>query len=191
MSKVIRSTTFALSFGYIAFGIVALILFAAPLWYAWQVTIEDGRADILHAEMQRLTDVFNREGAPGLKTFIDTRVGMQLPAERMLMLADSSLRRIAGNLPQWPRGVPAQAGLYTVTVDLSGVPTESVVVRAALPGGYNLLVGRDVARFAPLTRHFWTGLGGAVAVLSIVGVLGGVLIRQAILTRINSIRQTV
>ena len=191
MSKVIRSTTFTLSVGFIAFGIVALILFAAPLWYAWQVTVEDGRSEILHADTQRLTDVFNREGAPGLKTFIDTRVGMQLPAERILMLADSSLHRIAGNLPQWPRTVPERPGLYTVTLDLSGVPTESVVVRAVLPGGYNLLVGRDVARFAPLTRHFWTGLGGAIAVLSIVGVLGGVLIRQAILVRINSIRQTV
>ena len=191
MSKVIRSTTFALSFGYIAFGFVALILFAAPLWYAWQVTIEDGRSEILRADTQRLTDVFHREGAPGLKTFIDTRVGMQLPAERILLLADASMRRIAGNLKQWPDSVPAQPGLYTVTLDLGGAPTESVVVRTALPGGYNLLVGRDVARFANLTRHFWTGLGGAVAVLSIVGVLGGVLIRQAILARINSIRQTI
>lgn len=196
MSKVIgsttfRSTTFALSFGYIAFGIVALVLFAAPLWYAWEVTVEDGRSEILHADTQRLADVFHREGAVGLKTFIDARVGMQLPAERILLLADSSLRRISGNLPVWPKTVPAQPGLYTVILDLSGVPTQSVVVRTVLPGGYNLLVGRDVAKFAPLTRHFWTGLGGAVAVLSIAGMLGGVLIRRAILARIHSIRQTV
>jgi signal transduction histidine kinase len=191
MTKVIRSTTFTLSVGYIAFGIVALVLFAAPLWYAWQVTVEDGRSEILHADAQRLTDVFHREGAPGLKAFIDARVGMQLPSERILLLADSSLHRVAGNLPQWPPSVPAPPGLYTVTMDLGGIPTQSVVVRSALPGGYSLLVGRDVARFAPLTRHFWTGLGGALAVLSIVGVLGGVLIRQAILARINSIRQMV
>jgi signal transduction histidine kinase len=191
VSKVIPSTTFALSFGYIAFGVVALILFAAPLWNAWQVTVEDGRSEILHADAQRLADVFNREGASGLKAFIDARVGMQLPGERILLLADSSLHRVAGNLPQWPKTLPSQPGLYTVTVDLGGTPTESVIVRTALPEGYNLLVGRDVARFAPLTRHFWTGLGGALAVLSIVGVLGGVLIRQAILARINSIRQTV
>jgi signal transduction histidine kinase len=191
MSKVIRSTTFALSFGYIAFGVVALVLFAAPLWYAWQVTMEDGRSDILHADTQRLTDVFHREGATGLKTFIDARVGMQLPAERILLLADGSLHRIAGNLTQWPATVPAQPGMYTVTLDLSGNPTESVVVRTALPGGYNLLVGRDVAKFAPLTRHFWSGLAGALVVLSIAGVLGGVMIRRAILARIHSIRQTV
>ena len=191
MSKVIRSTTFALSFGYIAFGIVALVLFAAPLWYAWEVTVEDGRSEILHADTQRLTDVFHREGALGLKSFIDARVGMQLPAERILLLADSSLHRVSGNVPVWPAALPAQPGLYTVVLDLGGIPTESVVVRTALPGGYNLLVGRDVAKFAPLTRHFWTGLAGAVAVLSIAGVLGGVLIRRAILARIHSIRQTV
>ena len=191
MSKVIRSTTFALSVGYIAFGIVALVLFAAPLWYAWQVTMEDGRSDILHADTQRLTDVFHREGATGLKSFIDARVGMQLPGERILMLADGSLHRIAGNLQQWPATVPVQPGMYTVTLDLSDRPTESVVVRTALPGGYSLLVGRDVARFAPLARHFWSGLAGAIVVLSIAGVLGGVLIRRAILARIHSIRQTV
>ena len=191
MSKVIRSTTFALSFGYIAFGIVALVLFAAPLWYAWEVTVEDGRSEILHADMQRLTDVFHREGAIGLKTFIDARVGMQLPAERILLLADSSLHRISGNLTEWPATLAAQPGTYNVILDLSGVPTQSVVVRATLPGGYNLLVGRDVAKFAPLTRHFWTGLAGAIVVLSIAGVLGGVMIRRAILARIHSIRQTV
>ena len=191
MSKVIRSSAFVLSFGYIAFGIAALILFAAPLWHAWQVTVEDGRAEILHSDTQRLTDVFQREGAPGLKTFIDTRVGMRIAGDRILLLADSSMRRLAGNLPQWPQTVPLKPGMYTVIVDLGGHPTECVIVRTVLPGGYNLLVGRDVARFAPLARHFWTGLAGAIAVLSIVGVLGGVLIRRELLARIHSIRQTV
>ncbi len=111
------------------------MLFAAPLWYAWQVTMEDGRSEILHADTQRLTDVFHREGAAGLKTFIDARVGMQLPAERILMLADASLAPVAGNLTQWPSSVPAQPGLYTVTLDLSGVPTQSVVVRTGASGG--------------------------------------------------------
>jgi signal transduction histidine kinase len=191
MSKVIRSSAFALSFGYIAFGIAALILFAAPLWHAWQVTVEAGRSEILHADTVRLTDVFQREGAPGLKTFIDARVGMQIAGDRILLLTDASLHRLAGNLAQWPQDVPAKPGMYTVTANLGGHLTECVFVRTALPGGYNLLVGRDVARFAPLTRHFWSGLAGAIAVLSIVGVLGGVFIRRALLARIDSIRQTV
>jgi len=66
-----------------------------------------------------------------------------------------------------------------------------VVVRSILPGGYNLLVGRDVQRFAPVERRFWYGLAGAVGVLCVAGVLGGILIRRALLWRIHTIRQTV
>ena len=47
-------------------GLIALALFAAPLWYAWRVTVQDGRSEILQADAQRLTEVFHREGAAGL-----------------------------------------------------------------------------------------------------------------------------
>jgi signal transduction histidine kinase len=84
-----------------------------------------------------------------------------------------------------------QSGSYTLSIDLAGQPTPATVVRTALPGGYNLLVGRDVLRFAPIEKRFWYGLAGAVAVLSVAGVLGVILIRRALLARIHSIQQTV
>jgi signal transduction histidine kinase len=64
-------------------------------------------------------------------------------------------------------------------------------VRTTLNGGYSLLVGRDIARYAPLETHFWYGLAGAVAILSIVGVVGGLLIQRAVLARIHGIQATV
>jgi signal transduction histidine kinase len=60
-----------------------------------------------------------------------------------------------------------------------------------LGGGYNLLVGRDNALFAPLQTHFWYGLAAAIAVLSIAGLLIGLITRHALMSRIHSIRQTV
>ena len=57
-----RSSALSLALGYVALGIVSLVLFAAPLWYAWQVTIQDGRSEILQADAQRLTDVYRRDG---------------------------------------------------------------------------------------------------------------------------------
>jgi hypothetical protein len=191
MNRMIQSSAFTLAFAYVTLGIVALILFAAPLWYAWQVTIQDGRVELLQADTQRLVEVFRRDGPDGLRAFIDTRVGLQIAGERILLLTDSSLHRLAGNVPGWPRGVPVAPGISTITMDLGGQPTQAVLARATLPGGYSLLVGRDLARFAPLERRFWYGLAGAVAVLCIVGVLGGVLIRRTLLFRIHSIRQTV
>ena len=56
---------------------------------------------------------------------------------------------------------------------------------------YNLLVGRDNKIFAPLQTRFWYGLAAAIAVLSIAGILVGLITRRALMSRIHSIRQTV
>jgi signal transduction histidine kinase len=191
MYSFMRSSALTLSVGYISLGLAALALFATPLWYAWRVTIQDGRAEILQADAQRLSDVFRREGAAGLTSYIDTRVGMQIPNERFLLLTDGSFKPLAGNLPAWPPKVPAQSGNYTFKVEVGGRVTSADFVYVALPGGYNLLVGRDLARYAPLEHRFWYALGSAVGILSIVGALGGILIRRALMGRIHGIRQTV
>lgn len=191
MNRLLRSSAFTLAFGYVAFGIAALVLFAAPLWYAWQVTIQDGRTEVLRADTQRLSEIFRREGAPGLAMFINNRVAMQIPGERILLVTDPTLHRLAGNLPEWPRVIPLEPGNYMLPVSLAGKQTRAMFVHTILPGGYNLLVGRDQKLFAPLTTRFWYGLGAAVAVLVIAGVLGGLMIRRALLLRVDGIRNTV
>jgi signal transduction histidine kinase len=191
MNRVLHSSAFTLAFGYVAFGIAALVLFAAPLWYAWRVTIQDARTELLHADAQRLTEVFRRDGPDGLRSYIEARVGMQIAGERILLLADASLQPVAGNLRQWPRGLPREPGTYTLHLDLAGKPAQAMFVHSTLPGGYQLLVGRDQALFAPLTPRFWQGLAAAVAVLCIAGVLGGIMIRRAVLLRVHGIRHTV
>src|SRR5271156_4039669 len=146
-----RSSALSLAIGYVVLGIVALVLFAAPLWYAWQVTIQEGRAEFLQADAQRLAEVFRRDGADGLKSFIDTRVQMQIAGERILLLTDAAMHPLAGNLSAGPVGVPATPGNYTMKLNVRdrGVQTALVHVMP-LGGGYNLLVGRDNALFAPL-----------------------------------------
>ena len=124
-----------------------------------------------------------------LAAFIDNRVGLQIPGERLLLLTDPQLRRLAGNLPEWPQGIPPQAGIYTLPFTLSGRHTQAMLVHSVLPGGYNLMVGRDLHLFAPLAPRFWYGLAAAIGVLSIAGVLGGLMIRRAVLLRVEGIRR--
>ena len=189
--RALRSSALRLAVGYISLGLAALALFAAPLWYAWRVTVEDGRAEVLQADAQRLADVFTRDGAQGLISYIDARVGLQIAHERLLLLADSQLQPLAGNLTAWPANVPTLPGFYTIRVDLGGHGTDVALVHTRLPDGYHLLVGRDIARYLPLERRFWYALGGAVAILSVFGALGGILIRRALMARIHVIGQTV
>jgi signal transduction histidine kinase len=188
---VFRSSAISLALGYVALGIAALVLFAAPLWYAWQVTIQDGRSEILQADAQRLTDVYRRDGGDGLKSFIDARVHMQIAGDRILMLTDSSLQPLAGNLTIWPRNLPATPGNYRINIDTGDRGTQETLVHVAMLGKYYLLVGRDNKLFAPLERRFWYGLTAALAVLSIAGLLVGLITRRALMSRVHSIRQTV
>jgi signal transduction histidine kinase len=191
MTRMFRSSAVSLALGYVILGFVALILFAAPLWYAWQGTIREGRAEILLADAQRLTDIYRRDGAQALTTFIDARVQMQIAGERILLLTDPSLRPLAGNLKAWPGQVPVTPGDYHIDVDTGVNGVQSALVHVATLGRYNLLVGRDNRLFAPLERRFWYGLTGAVGVLLIAGLLIGLITRRALMSKVHSIRQTV
>src|SRR3984957_13314336 len=186
-----RSSALSLALGYVALGIIALVLFAAPLWYAWQVTIQEGRAEILQVDAQRLAEVFRRDGADGVRSFIDARVRMQIAGERILLLTDASLHPLSGNLTAWPSNVPLVPGNYKVKIELADQGMQTALVHVATLGNYNLLVGRDNRLFAPLQTRFWYGLAAAIAVLSIAGLLIGLITRRALMSRVHSIRQTV
>src|ERR1022692_351422 len=186
-----RSSALSLALGYVALGITALVLFAAPLWYAWQVTIRDGRSEILQADSQRLTDVYRRDGGDALKNFIATRVQMQIAGDRILLLTDSALQPLAGNLSHWPGNLPTTQGNHRINIDIGERATQDTLVHVAQLGQYFLLVGRDNKLFAPLERRFWYGLTAAIAVLSIAGLLVGLITRRALMSRVNSIRRTI
>ena len=186
-----RSSALSLALGYVALGIAALVLFAAPLYYAWQVTIQDGRSEILQADALRLTEVYRREGGLGLTNFIDARINMQIAGDRILLLTDASLKPLAGNLAAWPRGLPAAAGNYRIKVDLAEHGVQTSLVHVTKLGDLVLLVGRDNKLFAPLERRFWYGLIAAVAVISIAGLLIGLITRRVLMARVHSMRQTV
>ena len=144
MARVIRSSALALALGYVIFGLAALVLFAAPLRYAWQAAVEDARLEFMREDSQRLTEVFRRRGPEGLTAFINERVGMQIAGERILLLTDARRHPLAGNLASWPANVPEQPGTYTLPIVLDGHTAQATVLLAVLPGGYKLLVGRDV-----------------------------------------------
>ena len=129
MALVIRSSAARLAAGYVLLGIIALILFALPLGYAWRAADNDTRLQILTEDSQRLGEVFNRKGPAGLRDFITERVGLQIAGERILLLTDAAEKPLAGNLPAWPVGVPAEPGSYTTPIVLDHRPTMVTLVR--------------------------------------------------------------
>ncbi len=192
MNRLMRPTAVTWAFAYLLLALAALVAFAVPLWYAWNVSIFSGREDILRDDAQRLTEVFRREGPAGLTAHISARLHLKIAGERTLLLTDADYRPLAGNLAAWPRELPEQRGMHAVMVDhFGGHPTHTLLVRETLPGGYHLLVGRDLGLFRPLERQFAFGLSAAVTFLFVVGVAGVILIRRQLLARVQGMRTTV
>jgi signal transduction histidine kinase len=191
MFRFTRSSALTLALGYVALGLVAIALFALPLWYAWQQTVEDGRIELIREDVGRFTEVFTRRGADGLAAFIDERVNLQIAGDRLLLFSDPDYHPMAGNLDTWPKEVPAEPGVYTVTLSVAGHKLRVGLVRASLPGGYNLMVGRDITRYGPIENRFWLGLTGSIVILVGVGLFVGSLVRRALLSGIDNLSRSV
>ncbi|MES2104970.1 MAG: HAMP domain-containing sensor histidine kinase [Pseudomonadota bacterium] len=190
MIKSLRFSALTVACSYVAVSLVVLAAFAAPLWYAWRETVEEGRIRILRADMQRLTDVFHQQGIAALASAIDVEVGTQpAGANEFVLLTDASLSRLAGNLRKWPDEIPNSPGMHTLSIDVDAQPVRVALVRAALPGGYQLLVGNNVTKYKSLENLFLYGLACSAGIVLLLGILGGLLVRRTLLAKVRDINQ--
>ena len=190
MIRFLRFSALNLALGYITLSIAVLTLFATPLGIAWREGIDEARTAYLQQDVQLLTDRFSKQGVQGLVAAVDSYLGMPFVPERTILFADASLSKIAGNLPAWPSEVPDSPGMHELSIDRDGSSMQMVVIHATLPGGYHLLVGREISRFKKLETLFWYGLAGAAVAVLLLGWLGGALIRRALLSELHNISQT-
>ena len=176
--------------GYIALSVVALALFAVPLWYGWRANISTFRAYVHGEETQKLVEIFDRKGAPALVSAMESQAP-SLPGDQIMVLADPSKRRLAGNLAAWPAEVPDAPGTYGLVIDLGAGSTMRVVAsHIRLPGGYHLLVGRESVRFESLVERFWYGIAGAMVIVVVLGAVLGWLSHRALLAEVQEISRT-
>src|SRR5512132_852396 len=137
----LRFSPSRLALGYISLGLAALALFAIPLWYSWRANISTFREYVQEEDVQKLIDIFHREGAKGLATAVES-YAKSLPDDRIIVLADRSKLRLAGNLTGWPVEVPDVPGTYGLVIGVGGGSTMRVVAsHFKLPGGYHFLIG--------------------------------------------------
>ena len=190
MIRFFRFSPLRLALAYVALSVVVLALFATPLWYAWRVNISTFKAYVQGEDMQRLVNIFHREGAKALATVIESQL-RSLPGDEIMVLADASKLRLAGNLTAWPAEVPDAPGTYGLVIGLGGGATMRVVAsHVMLPGGYHLLMGRESARFESLVERFWWGIAGATGIVLLLGAVIAWLIHRSLLSEVDEISRT-
>ena len=192
--RLVKTTTFRLALLYTALfagSVGALFVF---VFINTSVFAERQTEAAIEAEVTGLQETFRREGVAGLINAINRRVDPNFRTDGIYILMSPGQQRLAGNLTSWPGDIrPDDLWISFSIVEMQTADAAKADVRGLqfiVPGGYRLLVGRDIREArdfrAQLLRSLNIGLGITVA----LGVVGGFLFSRTIMGRVERITQT-
>ena len=166
-------------FGLIYAGLFALsaIALSAFLWWSTAGLLDRQTETAINADAQGLVERF-LDGPAALGETIQDRLAGNMDDDAIYLLADSRLRPIAGNLEVWPRQVTDDVEWDEIPIDRAGVRGLARIRQFLLPGGYHLLVGRDVQARAQLRRILGDALIWAPSIVVALGVAGALAVRS-------------
>jgi signal transduction histidine kinase len=190
MGNLLRSTAVRLALGYAALFVVSSLLLVGFLWWRTALYLDREIDAVIIADGQAIADRLRDFGLPGAVETINERVAQTGDEHAIYLLVDPTLVPVAGNLQAWPLAVGSSPGWYQIDLARNGrlYATRALVV--GLPGGYHLLVGRDVQDRVEVRALIVAGLGWSSLAALGLAVLGGFLIRRAVLRRVETINRT-
>lgn len=158
------------------FGVSAAAL-AAFLWWSTAGLLERQSVAAIDSDSEALIEYFLTGGPRGVMAAIKDRVAGNIDDDALYLLVDPSFRYMEGNLNAWPPHMPMDEDWGELKLDRAGVPTLMQVHYFDLPGGFHMLVGRDVAVRAQLGRLMEGALLWAAAIAVILGSIGAWAVR--------------
>src|SRR5262245_36416578 len=186
-----------------AFRLAALylVVFAASvlgvlLFVYWTSAnfVERQTEATLSAEVTGLAEQYAQRGLSGLIQIVAARSAGDRGDGMLYLVTNPQGRPLAGNITDWPAGVPARPGPLSFQLDVraNGYPERRPArgILFAMPEGYRLLVGRDISdaeayRARIKTTLLWSGL-----VALAIGVLGGAVMSRNMLRRVEQVNRT-
>jgi signal transduction histidine kinase len=188
MPRFLRTSAFRMTLAYTAvFGLSVLLLLAAIYWTTAQ-NISRAIDDSITSEIDALAQHYSTRGLGGLVEAIDRRTGPTNISGSLYLLTDPKFRPIAGNVSAWPANATEQGSW--VMFPLAGDGTQAAFGRAKgfhLPGGFNLLVGRDTRALDRFQDLMAEAMAWALAVTLVLGLGGGAVVSRRVLARIDGI----
>ncbi|WP_284944256.1 sensor histidine kinase [Acidisoma cladoniae] len=161
----------------IIFGLSALAL-AIFLWWATAGLLNRQVEAAINADAQGLGERYQEGNLPALVVTIQDRLAQSIDDNAIYLLVDDSLQKVAGNLTTWPVGVSAADSWFELTVKRGDRESLARMHRFDLPGGFHLLIGRDVGSRAKLRSLLTAGLLWAVLVMVVLGSAGAIAIQS-------------
>jgi signal transduction histidine kinase len=191
--SVFGSTTFRLAIVYtLIFGLSVGGLFYFVFWRTAQFAEQQVEAAI-NADVSGFQEAFARSNIQGLAMAISRRVSPDLRTDGVYLLIDSVGNPLAGNMHAWPRKVSVDDIWVTFPIRDPSKVEQMGDVRALqfeIPGGYKLLVGRDVRDAGRFREQLVRSLNAGLALTLALGLIGGFIFSRMTTRRIEVITRT-
>jgi signal transduction histidine kinase len=192
LGKLFRTTAFKLSFAYLViFTVFAFVTLGYVAWSAQRLLTEQFVSTV-EAEINGLSEQYRLGGLRRLVNVVERR--SRTPGASLYLVTTSTGERIAGNIGALPSGIIDRVGqfetFYSRTDETDAEPSRAIVRVYLLPGGFRLIVGRDVEERRRLRDIIQRAFGYSLLFIGILGCLGGWFIARRVLKRVDDMTDT-
>jgi signal transduction histidine kinase len=192
LGKLFRTTTFKLTLVYL----VIFALFAAFLlgYFALNTRrlITEQINDTVNAEITGLSEQYRVGGIRRLVEVIDARA--RRPGSSLYLVTTFNGDALAGNVSSLAAGILDSPGWsetnYRRLEETDNSDHRALVRVFQLPGGFRLLVGRDLDERERLYHIVVSAGRWSIAIVVILGILGGVFVTRRVLRRVDAMTET-
>lgn len=188
--RLFRSTSVRLALVYAVVFVLSSLLLVGFVWWRTAAYLDREVNAVILADTRAIGDRLRDFGLLGAVETINERVGKAADARAIYLLADPSLEPVAGNIAAWPPDIGREQGWHQIQLTTRNQLHLTRILYVALPSGFNLLVGRDVQDREAVREAIVGALGWAAAVAALLAIGGGLLVRRAVLGRVDAINLT-
>jgi hypothetical protein len=195
LGKLFRTTTFKLTLVYLTvFALFAVFLLG---YFALNTRrlITEQINETVDAEITGLSEQYRQGGIRRLVIAVDARA--RRPGSSLYLVTTFNGEALAGNVTALAPGILDKPG-WTETVyrrldepENNNRPEHDALVRVfQLPGGFRLLVGRDLDERERLYHIVVAAGRWSVAIVIVLGLAGGLFVSRRVLRRVDAMTET-
>jgi signal transduction histidine kinase len=192
LGKLFRTTAFRLTLVYLfVFALFAAFLLVYVAFNMRRL-ISEQITSTVDAEIGGLAEQYNQGGIRRLVFVIEQR--SRRPGSSIYLVTSPTGEGIAGNIGALAPGILDRPGwietAYRRSEEKEAADNQALARVFVLPGGFRLLVGRDLEERERVYSIVESAGRWSVAVVIILGIGGGVFVSRRVLTRIDAMTQT-
>src|ERR1700712_37475 len=188
--RALRSASLRLAIVHAALFAISATLFLSFIWWATIGLLERQVEAAINADKQALSERFQEGGLQALALTIQSRLEQNVDDDAIYLMVDQANAPVTGNLRAWPADVTRIDVWYQLPIARAGTKGMAELHAFTLPGGFRLLIGRDVRARVVLKRLLTDTMLGALVMVAILGTGGGFVLRGLFRRMVRDIART-